>query len=342
MTEVGFYDLGPNQIRRFYRGGRRIAAFRGLLVSDDEAPEDWVASTTAVHGEEELGLSRLEDGTRLVDALARDPAAFFDPAHREMFGSDPRILIKLLDAGERLPVHFHPDDGFAARSLDSPQGKTEAWIILEAEVGASVHVGFARDIGEAELVEMVIAQDADALLADMNPLSVQAGDSIFVPAGLPHAIGEGILLLELQQPSDLSLLLEWHGMSQADALLGLERDAALAALTRSRVSALELEQLRDGRGASLFRREADRFFRAELISGGARLEASYSVLVCYAGEGVLASESCDPIVVRRGSTVLVPFAAGVTHLTGSCEAIRCLPPGPRVFPQSPVGRDSAR
>jgi len=342
MTEVGFYDLGANQIRRFYRGGRRIEAFRGLPVSDDQAPEDWVASTTAVHGEEELGLSRLEDGTRLVDALARDPAAFFEPAHRETFGSDPTILIKLLDAGERLPVHFHPDDGFAARSLGSPHGKTEAWIILEAEAGASVHVGFAHDIGEAELVEMVIAQDADALLGDMNPLSVQAGDSIFVPAGLPHAIGEGILLLELQQPSDLSLLLEWQGMSRADALLGLERDAALAALTRSRVSAAELEQLRDCRGASLFPPEADRFFRAELISGGARLEAAFSVLVCYAGEGMLASESRDPLALGRGSTVLVPFAAGVTELTGSCEAIRCRPPSPPGFLQSHVRRQSGR
>ena len=328
VTDVGIYELGANQIRRFYRGGKRIASFRGLPATDNAAPEDWVASTTTVHGADELGLSRLEDGTRLADVLARDPAAFFEPAHRGAFGSDPTILIKLLDAGERLPVHLHPDDGFAARWLGSQHGKTEAWIILEAEADATVQVGFARDIGETELVEMVVARDPDALLGELNPVPVAAGDSIFVPAGLPHAIGEGILLLELQQPSDLSLLLEWHGMSEADAFLGLELAGALSAVTRSGVSPPELEQLRERRDALLFPQEADRFFRAELISGGARLEASFSVLVCYAGEGVLGSEAFDPIAMGRGSTVLVPFAAGVTELTGSCDAIRCRPPSP--------------
>jgi mannose-6-phosphate isomerase len=340
--DVRVYDLGPNQMRRFYRGGKRIEAFRGLPPADDDAPEDWVASTTTVHGEDELGLSRLEDGTRLVDVFARDPEAFFEPAHRETFGSDPTILIKLLDAGERLPVHFHPDDGVAARALGSPQGKTEAWVILDAEADASVHVGFARDIGKDELAKMVAAQDADALLGELNHVPVKAGDSIFVPAGLPHAIGEGILLLELQQPSDLSLLLEWRGMSQADAFLGLEPAAGLSALTRSRVSPPDLEHLRERRGASLFPPEADRFFRAELISGGARLQPSFSVLVCCAGEGVLASESFDPVAVRRGSTILVPFAAGATQLIGSCDAVRCRPPTERVFPASRARRHPGR
>ena len=328
MTDVRIYDLGPNQIGRFYRGGKRIAAFRGLPAIGDDAPEDWVASTTPVQGEDDLGLTRLEKGLRLVDVLARAPEAFFEPAHVARFGGDPTILIKLLDAGERLPVHFHPDDGFAARSLGSPYGKSEAWVVLEAEADASVHLGFARDIAEGELAEMVAAQDADALLGEMNSVPVNAGDSIFVPAGLPHAIGAGILLLELQQPSDLSLLLERHGMSEAEAFLGLERTAALSAVTRSRLAPRDLDELRARRGASLFPPEADRFFRADVVSGGAHFGATFSVLVCYADEGVLMSESFDPLAVRRGKTLLVPFAAGATALTGSCEAIRCRPPGP--------------
>jgi mannose-6-phosphate isomerase len=326
--DAAVYDLGPNQIRRFYRGGKRIAAFRGLPRAYDDAPEDWVASTTTVHGDGELGLSRVDDGTRLADVFARDPAAFFEPAHRERFGSDPTVLIKLLDAGERLPVHFHPDDRFAQRQLGLPYGKTEGWFILETDGDACVHLGFARDIGDDELAELVAAQAADALLAEMNPVPVAAGDSLFVPAGLPHAIGAGILLLELQQPSDLSLLLEWHGMPQAEAFLGLERPAALSAVTRRRVAPPELEQLRKSRGASLFPPEADRFFRADLVAGGASLEASFSVLVCYAGEGVLMSGSFEPIAVRRGSTLLVPFGAGITQLSGSCDAVRCRPPSP--------------
>ena len=126
-------ELGPNQIARFYPGGARIAAFRGLPFVDDHAPEDWVASTTAVHGERELGRSRVAGGELLADVLAADPEAFFEAAHLAEFGAEPGLLIKLLDAGARLPVHFHPDDAFARsrlgvasrqdRGVDHPRGR---------------------------------------------------------------------------------------------------------------------------------------------------------------------------------------------------------------------------
>ena len=300
------------------------------MQASDRTPEDWVASATVVHGEDELGLSRLPDGRRLVDLFADDPAAFFGPAHTASFGGDPALLLKLLHAGERLPIHVHPDRSFAASQLQSPYGKTEAWVVLEAAAGASVHVGFSRDLDEDELTALVAAQATDRMLSQMNRLAVAPGDSIFVPAGLPHAIGAGILLLELQEPSDLSLLLEWQGlMSEAEAFLGLSPAVALAAVTQRGLSPRDLDELTLTRGQSLFPTKADRFFRADLVSGGDRLEPSFSVLVGYAGTGTLSSESTR-IPVRGGSTVLVPFAAGATELAGSCRAIRCrapLPPG---------------
>jgi mannose-6-phosphate isomerase len=315
-------ELPANQIRRFYAGGRRIAAFRGLPDATNDAPEDWVASTTSVHGDADLGRSRLADGTLLADVLAADPASFFDNAHREEFGREPGLLIKLLDAGERLPVHFHPDDAFAFEHLNTPCGKTEAWVILEAETDACVHVGFREPIDERELAQLVAAADAAALLGALSPLPVASGTCIFVPAGVPHAIGSGILLLELQQPSDLSLLLE---SGSSDPFLGLSRDVALQAIDRS---AADLHRLQVTRGASLFPPEADRFFRAELVAAGDRLEASFAVLVVVRGDGELLTEMSEPLAISRGSTVLVPFGAGVTELIGSCQAVRCLPPVP--------------
>ena len=142
-------ELPANQLR-FYRGGARIAAFRGLVSVDDQAPEDWVASTTVVHGDSQFGLSRLPDGGRLRDAIEADPEAFLGHAHVERFGADPALLVKLLDAGERLPLHLHPDASFAQRHLDSRWGKTEAWIIVDAVPGATVHVGFTRELESDE------------------------------------------------------------------------------------------------------------------------------------------------------------------------------------------------
>jgi mannose-6-phosphate isomerase len=317
-------ELSPNQIARFYRGGSRIAAFRGLPPAGDDAPEDWIASTTTVFGESELGLSRLDNGVRLADVLAADPGAFFEPEHLAAYGADPAVLIKLLDAGQRLPLHFHPDAAFAGEHLGVPHGKTEAWVIIEADAGAAVHVGFSRDVAADELAELVEAQDLDGFLAAMNRLAVEAGDAIFVPAGVPHVIGEGILLLELQEPSDLSLLLEWKGlMAEEEAFLGLSREMALEAVERRAVA------VTSNRGTTLFPAEADRFFRAELVGEGEQLEPAFAVMIVTEGEGELRPQNAEPLRVARGSIVLVPFASGAVELAGSARAIRCRPPLPR-------------
>ena len=134
--------LPPNVLRHFYAGGERIAALRGT-PPQDHTPEEWIgAANTTFDGTR--GLSALPDGTLVRDAIEADPEAFLGAEHVARFGADPALLVKLLDAGQRLPVHFHPDGAFAARELGLAHGKTEAWLIVEADPGASVWVGFAR------------------------------------------------------------------------------------------------------------------------------------------------------------------------------------------------------
>ena len=319
-------ELAANQLHRFYRGGARIAAFRGLESVDDEAPEDWLASTTVVHGDSHVGLSRLPDGGLLGDAIAADPEAFLGRAHVERFGADPALLVKLLDAGERLPLHLHPDAEFAQRHLDSQWGKTEAWIILDALPTATVHVGFTRDLAADELEQLVGVQDLEALVAAMHRIPVTAGDSIFVPAGAPHVIGEGTLLLELQEPSDLTLVLEWKPGGEEAAFLGLPRELGLQAVARDRTSPEQLTHLRQSRGPSCFPAEADGFFRADRLLDGSIVEPSFMIVVVVEGDGVLESDHADRTRVSNGSTVLVPYAAGAVTLRGSCRALACRPP----------------
>ena len=216
--------LGPNQPRQFYRGGAGIARFRGTPQPSQYAPEDWVGSTTSIFSRPGAGQSLLDSGETLRDAIARAPDAFLGPDHVARYGADPALLVKILDTGERLVVHFHPDRDFASRHLGSRYGKTEAWIILEARPDSCVYLGFKEDADLAVIRRLVAGQDTAAILDSLNKVPVAAGDTWLVPAGVPHAIGAGITLVELQEPTDFSILLEWAGFAVdglAEGHLGL-------------------------------------------------------------------------------------------------------------------------
>jgi mannose-6-phosphate isomerase len=307
--------LGANQPETFYRGAGRIAGFRGVPAPD--RPEDWVASTTPRHGLAPSGLTVLEDGTTLLDAVRADSRAWVG-------GDDPDtgVLVKLLDAGQRLPLHVHPSRDFANAHLASPYGKTEAWLVLEAEPGAGVHLGFSRDVEAEELRRWVAAQDTAAMLAASNRVGVTAGDAILCPAGTPHAIGEGILLLEVQEPTDLSVLLEWEGFTAGppQATLGMTLDEAMGCVDRRACSPARLEQLRTAGPGSLLPAEADPFFRVDEVSGS--VDAGFAVLVGIAGDGAI-SGSWGTTQIGRGSTVVVPAAAGPYAVVGSVRLVRC-------------------
>ena len=327
--------LPPNAVPRFYRGGPAIAALRGSEPVGDHVPEDWIGSMTTVFGEKELGLSRLPDGRLLRDAAAADPVAFFGPEHAARHGADPAMLVKLLDAGERLPVHVHPDSRAARELLGSPYGKTEAWIVVAtAGDDASVGVGFREDVSAETLAGWVRDQDARAMLDALNSITVRAGDAIFVPAGLPHVIGEGVLIVEVQEPSDLSVLLEWQGFGTEDAdeaTLGLGWEAVLGCVELAGRGPPQLGGARgngDGTVTSLLPATADRYFRAERIapSPAATLERGFAILVVAEGSGSLHCGDGDPIQLRRGDAVLVPWVAGECQLEGELVAIACRPP----------------
>jgi mannose-6-phosphate isomerase len=335
-------ELASNQLHHFYQGGEAIASFRGIPSTDDHAPEDWVGSTATMFGANGAGLSVLPDGRLLRDAIAADPVAYLGPAHVARYGADPALLVKLLDAGERLPVHFHPDQAFARSRLGLAHGKTEAWVIVEPRrKRPTVWLGYREDVDLDVLAGWVDRQERAIMLDALNELTVGPGDCIFVPAGLPHAIGEGIFLVELQEPSDLSVLLEWTGFEvdgTRDGHLGLGFDVALESARLTAVRGDELTELKRQTAAApesrpgartLLSSAARSFFGAERLrpAPAVSLEPAFSILVVVDGDGRLETEG-GTVTLLRGESLLVPHAAGPGELTGSVDVIRCLPPAP--------------
>ena len=336
--------LEPNQPAHFYRGGAGIARFRDIPQPSENSPEDWLASTTSIFSRPGVGLTRLPNGETLRDAIAADPDGYLGPDHVARYGTDPALLTKMLDTGQRLVVHFHPDRDFAARHLNSRHGKTEAWIILETRdeggdpSAGHVYLGFSRDADPGVVRRWVDDQDTAAILDSLNKVAVAPGDTILVPAGVPHAIGAGITLVELQEPTDFSILLEWAGFAidgSREGHLGLGFDLALTAFDYSGWDAGRLSSLRSLRpGADerpgvtrLLPLGADPFFRAERVDVSAPVTFSpgYAVVVVVSGHGAI-TYPAGTLAVRRGTSLLVPFGVGSTTFDGEFQALRCRPP----------------
>lgn len=332
--------LAANTLSSFYPGAGRIGAFRRQAGLDPNHAEDWIASTTPRTGAAPLGLSPLPDGSLLADRFAAEPMSWFGPEYTARYGARGALLVKLLDAGSRLPLHVHPDRSFARRHLGSDFGKSEAWLVLHAEPGATAQLGFGRDIGLAELSSWVARQDTEALLANCNRVPISTGDVIFCPGSVPHAIGSGVLILEIQEMTDFSIMLEWAGfpLDPDGVFLGLAQNVALSAVRRSAVAGQDLEALRGqcirtlatGRSGAtaLLPAGAAEYFGAEQVipSGGEMtLEPRFSILVVNEGEGMLASETSEPVMVAAGDIYLVPYAAGAVGVRGELSAIRCYP-----------------
>ena len=312
---------------RFYRGGRKITDFRGDPPAGESEPEDWVGSTTTIAGDDTLGLTVLPDGRLLTDALAADPRRWLGGEHSDRFGTDTRLLVKLLDAGQRLPVHAHPDAAFAGAHLGRPHGKAEAWYILE---GGEVHLGLRHAISRDELKALVDHQDTEALLGLLHRVDVQAGDIVYVPPGVLHAIGAGVFLVELQEPEDLSILLEWTGFQldgERDGHLGLGFNLALQGVECCARSEEEIRQLvrPAGEGRSVLPPEADPYFVLERINldGEADIDPGFAVLVGLTGHVDIGGTE---VPLTGGWTAVAPHGAGRLTLTGRGELLVCRPP----------------
>jgi mannose-6-phosphate isomerase len=344
--------LAPNRIERFYRGGRMLGRFRDDPdAADDGRPEDWVGSATASWtppgtAPTTIGISRVEVGpvrTTIAELVATHPEAMVGRPLLEHAGPTAGVLVKLLDAGERLPVHAHPTREAAARSLGSRFGKTEAWLILATRDGrpATVWAGLNEPVEPTTFRHWIESEDSDALLASLATQEVEPGDVLLIRGGTPHAVGDGILLLELQEPTDFSVVAETRGfpIDSADASLGLGWDLAIGLFD---LSAEAIVRRRTSDQPAELPAEADAFFRLrwQRAEGPASLpfEPTYAVGIVMSGQGTLHGAT-TAVPLRAGRTLAVP-AEAVPHARlepmQPIEIAWCLGPDPAALDVTPL------
>jgi len=165
-------------------------------------------------------------GRTLAEVAAERGAALVGRCAYERTGRRFPLLIKLLDCADWLSIQVHPNDEQAIRMEGPGQfGKTEAWHVLEAEEGARLIAGVRPGTSAEELAQAIRS-------GSIEPFSlyhtVHAGDTIFMPAGLMHALGPGLLLYEVQQTSDLTYrVFDWNRPASAGRPLHLEQSVAV-------------------------------------------------------------------------------------------------------------------
>lgn len=329
--------LAPNTFDHFYVGGAQLAAFRRTERATHR-PEEWIASTVTREGHSTRGLTKIGN-IFLRDLILSDPPGWLGADHVARFGPDTALLVKLLDPGQRLPVHVHPTRRFASRFLDSRYGKTEAWVILEGvHGGGTVYLGTKRSVDRAEWRELVESQATSRMLALLNRIEVAPGDAVLVPAGTPHAIGAGTFVLEVQEPSDWSILLEWQGFDidgRIEGHLGLGFEVALGAVRPGGLDATELDALcrraphaESDVPVDVMPEGSAPYFRVWRLTGvrSRPVPPGFGVLIVTDGAGQLVFDD-GTIEVARGTAIVIPHAVGCS-LEGEVSGYLAQPPAP--------------
>lgn len=238
----------------------------------------------------------------------------------ERYGAEFPLLIKFIDASQLLSLQVHPDDQLAFLRHNS-NGKTEMWYILEAEEGATLVNGFNSDISQNEFLELLAGGKIESKL---NYVEVKKDDCIFMPAGRVHCLNGGILLVEIQQTSDLTYrIFDWNRIDNNGQARDLHIELALDAIDYKRTSE---NVIRPDGLKPVTELISCEYFTTNLIHLDSEAERDYNLIdsfvifICIEGE-FLIKDLNGETHVDKGETVLIPAAIKNLILTPKGKSI---------------------
>lgn len=335
-----FLKQSPTFVKRSYRGGKTMGEFLHLPEAEDGfTPEDWISSfheaKNPVYVANE-GISRV-----IVDGEEKLITDVVEPCDYGRGRTDSGVLIKFLDAAERLGIQVHPTREYAARVLSSPYGKTECWYVLGTRAvdgkKAAVYLGFREHVTKEYWRELYDKQDIQGMLDALHRFEVEPGQTILVEGGMPHAIDAGCFLLEIQEPSDYTMRTE--KVTLAGVVLPPERihygvgdDLLMECFdytprTREEIVARYFLQKREGENGetSLVTYDDTPFFALGLVDGGTYSTTSPDcITVVSIEDGGTLTAGEKSATLSRGDKFFIP--AHVPFTLDGAHALLCYPP----------------
>lgn len=307
----------PLKMKPYFRHGSETPWGGGKLreLFNKDIPDDMTGESleiSALPGRESVIVNGELSGKTLTEAA--------DVMGAELLGEFKEfpLLLKLLDAKERLSVQVHPDDEYAAR-VESKRGKTEAWYILNADPGAKLVFGVKAKSSE-ELRQIVASGHIEDAL---NWIDVRPGDCLYIQSGTVHAIGGGIVLYEIQQSSDVTYRMwDWGRPREIHTQKALD-------VTRCDIVTRPVEpqttEVMGGERISLI--DGDFFKLTRLnVMGRMPVEADSFALITALGEGAIEYDG-GSVLVHNGESVLIPAAMHDFMVSGHLTVLMSEPGG---------------
>lgn len=321
-------NLAPLKFKPIFKsvlwGGDRITQLKHMPdITGNNIGESWEVS--AMPGNESVVDGGTFHGASLPHLVSTLREQLVGNEVYKVYGNDFPLLIKIIDAHDRLSVQVHPDDELAAQQHHSP-GKTEMWYIIDAAPQACIMAGVNREL---------TVQEFDTLLASghitdcITTHRSKPGDVYFLPAGTIHSIGAGNLLVEIQQASDITYRL--YDFDRRDAS-GNKRQLHTE-LARRAVSLTPSQHIASHCNAepqSVHTLASCKHFDVKLISPCGTLPLqwtpmkSFMVIVCTMGSMSITTHPGCITHMRAGETILVPACAPAVTAQGTAQAITAI------------------
>lgn len=274
-------------------GGRRLERY-GF-----ELPEDaTIGEALATAGEARI-VSGAGEGNTIGDLVAADPDGSLGELGLAVVGGRSvfPLLVKLIDASENLSIQVHPNDSQATRH--DRMGKTEAWHVLAAEPGACIYVGLRDGVSVEEFRTAAERMDGSSSSL-LRRVPAELSSTILLPAGTVHALGAGVMVYEIQQPSDITYRIDdWGRVDAHGNPRAMHLDDGLAVMRpESRPAWIEPVALptNEGRRHALV---ACRYFALERVAlpgGGAcalPVQQAPQVVTLLSGRAIVDGETLD-------------------------------------------------
>lgn len=235
------------------------------------------------------------------------------------------ILIKLIDADDKLSVQVHPDDEYASANEKDVRGKTEAWYIIDCDDDAELIYGFNDDITKDEFRNAI---ENGTLLEKVNRAKVHPGDVAFISAGTLHAIGKGILLAEVQQSCNTTYRVFDYNRTGLDGKpreLHIDKavDVTECTIPRGTLTPEGMPVKHDGY-TSILLSECPYFtmttIDVETLYSDTADEASFVSLVVLDGEGTVRCGD-DERAFKKGDSIFIPAASGSYYVSGKAKIL---------------------